>query len=111
MGTASKVASLLFRIGELICAAVVVGILGHYLSVIDDANVNADSRIVYGLSIGAISLFLSLVFMPPLKYSFWSFPIDYALFICWMVAFGLQVDVSFFDYLFVFNECLYHQVA
>ncbi len=93
MGSASKVTSVILRIGELICAAIVTGILGHYLSVLYDANVNKNSRIVYTISIGAISLFFSMIFMPPLKYSFWGFPIDFILFICWMVAFGLLVNV------------------
>jgi len=94
MGKASKILSVIFRIGELICATIVVGILGRYVSILDEANVHQNSRIVYAVSIAAISMFFSLIFMPPLKYSFYGFLIDFALFICWMVAFGLLVNVS-----------------
>ena len=93
MGSASKVASVCLRIGELICATIVVGILGHYLYLLDQADANVNSRITYTIAIAGTSLGLSILLMPPFMYSFWAFPVDYALFICWMVAFGLMVDV------------------
>jgi hypothetical protein len=93
MGTASKDISLLFRIFELISAAIITGILGYYLNILDDANVY-NSRIVYALAMGAISIFFSIVLMPPLIYSFLAFVIDFAIFVCWMVAFGLLINVS-----------------
>jgi hypothetical protein len=94
MGTTSKVVSVILRVGELICAAIVVGILGRYLDLVHDANANPNVRIIYTIAIGGISIFFSLVLMPPLKYSFWAFGLDFALFICWMVAFGLLINVS-----------------
>ena len=94
MGTASKVISVIFRSGELICASIVTGILGYYLSILDDANASYNTRIVYAVAIGGISIFFSLALMPPMAYSFWAFPLDIALFICWMVAFGLLCNVS-----------------
>ena len=94
MGTTSKAVSVIFRIGELICAAIVVGILGRYLDLVYDASASANGRIIYTIVIGGISIFFSLILMPPLKYSFWAFGLDFALFICWMVAFGLLINVS-----------------
>ncbi|RVX66735.1 hypothetical protein B0A52_08928 [Exophiala mesophila] len=94
MGTASKIISVILRVGELVCASIVTGILGYYLSILDDADVPDDGRIVYAVAIGGISIFFSLVLMPPLRYSFWAFPLDLALFICWMVAFGLLCNRS-----------------
>jgi len=94
MGTASKVASVCLRIGELICASVVAGILGHYLFLLDQANANANDRIVYTVAIAGISIAFSIILMPPLKYSFMAFPLDYALFICWIVAFSLLVNLT-----------------
>jgi len=94
MGTASKVLSMVFRVGEIICGAIVAGILGQYLHVLDDANVDANNRIVYAISIAGISIFFALLLTPPVKYSFWAFGLDFALFVCWMVAFGLLVNVS-----------------
>jgi hypothetical protein len=93
MGSASKIASVCLRVGELICATIVVGILGHYLYLLDKADANANGRITYTIAIAGTSLGLSVLLMPPFKYSFWAFPVDYALFICWMVAFGLMIDV------------------
>ena len=86
---------MILRFGELASAAIVVGILGRYLSILADADVDAGSRIIYSVVIGGISLFFSLVLFPPLKYSFYGWPIDFSLFICWMVAFGLLCGVSF----------------
>lgn len=110
MGKVSQILSVSFRIGELICATIVVGILGRYLSILDEANANENSRLVYAVSIAAISMFFSIVFMPPLLYSFYGFPIDFALFICWMVAFGLLVDVSCHGY-FCTNTSWYDHIS
>src|SRR5882757_7478395 len=94
MGSASKVASFCLRVGELICAAIVAGILGYYLHLIDQANASVNGRIIYAEVIAGISILFSLILMIPFKFSFWAFPLDFVLFICWMVAFGLLIDVS-----------------
>jgi hypothetical protein len=94
MGTGSKVSSVICRIMELFSAAVVAGIVGEYLHKIDDANQNAGPRTVYAEALAGISLFFSIAYLPPLTYSFYGFFIDFSLFICWMVAFGLLEDVS-----------------
>jgi len=94
MGTASKAISMILRVGELICACVVCGIMGHYLSLQNDANASYNSRIVFAVAMASISIFFSLVLMPPLKYSFWAFPLDFAIFICWMVCFGLLENLT-----------------
>ena len=94
MGTGSKVSSVICRIVELFSAAVVAGLVGEYLHKIDDANQNAGPRIVYTEALAGISLFFSIAYLPPLTYSFYGFFIDFSIFICWMVAFGLLEDVS-----------------
>src|SRR5690348_13496680 len=98
MGAIIKVVSSCLRIGELICAAIVAGILGHYLYLLDQAHADANERIVYTVAVAGISIFFAILLMPPFPYSFWAFPLEFALFICWMVAFGLLVDVSLFYY-------------
>lgn len=96
MGTASKVVSVVLRIGELISACVVCGIMGRYLTLQDDdANAPYNSRIVYAVAMASISIFFCLVLMPPLKYSFLAFPLDLSIFVCWMVCFGLLANVRF----------------
>jgi hypothetical protein len=94
MGNGSKVSSVICRIMELISAGIVAGLVGEYLHKIDDANQNAGPRTVYAEALAGISLFFSIAYLPPLTYSFYGFFIDFSLFICWMVAFGLLDSVS-----------------
>jgi hypothetical protein len=94
MGTASKVVSVAFRIGELICACIVLGIISRFLYLLDLANAHVESKIIYAEVIAGISVAASIILLPPFLYSFWAFPFDCAIFICWMVAFGLLNNVS-----------------
>jgi len=94
MGAASQALSVVLRILELSCAAIVAGIIGQYLHYLALADAQAGSRIVYTEVIAGISILFSIILMPPLKYSFYCFAIDGILFICWMVAFGLLANVS-----------------
>lgn len=94
MGVTSKIVSFVLRIVEVASAAIVAGLVGQYLHYLTMANSWASSRIIYTEVIAGISILFSLLFMPPLKYSFYGFAIDLALFICWMVAFGLLASAS-----------------
>ena len=94
MGEASKIVSVFLRVWEIICAAVVTGIVGYYVHYLHHAHVGTPSRISYAIAIGSISIFFGLVLLAPLRYSFWAFPLDFAIFVMWMVAFGLLVDAS-----------------
>jgi hypothetical protein len=93
MGHAPQILSVCLRICEVICSAVVVGILGRYQHLVAVANAPNINRLVYSLAIGCISLFVSLVLMIPFIVTFYFFLLDIALFICWMVAFGLMTNV------------------
>src|ERR1700761_616784 len=96
MGTASKVVSTIFRFGELASACVVAGVLGRFLYELSFAHVGAASRIVYAEVLAGLSITFSIVFMPPLLYSFYAFPLDFIMFVMWMVCFGLLANVSFY---------------
>jgi hypothetical protein len=98
MGMGSKIVSVVLRFVEFSSAIIVTSILGRYLHFLDAANVGAGSRIVYATVIGGLSIFFSLILILPFKYSFYAFPLDFALFICWMVAFGLLANVSLLTY-------------
>jgi len=89
MGSASKVFSVILRLGELACAVIIVGLLGRFLAMVYDANAYTDSRIVYTMVIASIALALSIILMPPFTYSFMAFPIDFIFFILFLVAFCL----------------------
>ncbi|KFZ11852.1 hypothetical protein V502_07372 [Pseudogymnoascus sp. VKM F-4520 (FW-2644)] len=92
--TGSRVASVLFRFMQLVSASIVAGLLGHYLNNLHDGGGSRNSRVVYAISIAGISIFFSLIFMLPLKYQFYAFPLDLIMFIMWMVAFGLLVNLG-----------------
>ena len=96
MGTATKVISVLLRIGECICAIIVIALLGRFFYILNLANASVDGRLVYSSVIAGISIFLSIILVVPMKYSFFAFPLDGIVFICWMVAFGLLANVSIF---------------
>lgn len=91
MGSRSRVIPVFFRLMQLVSGAVVAGTLGHYLHNIHEAGVGSNGRVVYAIVIAGISVFFALVLMPPLTYSFYVFPLDFAIFVCWMVALGLLV--------------------
>ena len=95
MGTTSKVALVVFRLGELVCSVIVTALLGRFFYFLNLGNGHADGRLVYAQVISCLGIVFSIVLFPPLKYSFYAFPIDAILFICSIVAFGLLADVSF----------------
>jgi len=94
MGIASQITSVVLRALELISASITAGLVGAYLHFVNDAGAQANGRLIYTVAIAGISIFFSIVFMPPLKYSFYGFPLDFALFVCWMVAFGLLDNLT-----------------
>jgi len=94
MGALSKIFSVILRVVELISAIIVVSILGLFLTFVHIARDHAPGRTVYTEVWAGITILGAIVMMPPLRYSFWLFPVDFILFIGWMVAFGLLVNVS-----------------
>jgi hypothetical protein len=94
MGETSKVISPFFRFFQLASATIVVGLLGQYLNYVASADDHANSRIVYTVALGGISMLASIIFFIPFKFSFWSFPLDYSLFVMWIVAFGLLCNLN-----------------
>lgn len=94
MGAFSKGCSVFLRLSELVSAAIVAGIVGRYLTYLDDANVPGQGRFIYTITIAGISLAASLVLVFPSRFNFLCFPLDGILFVAWMTAFGLMVGVS-----------------
>lgn len=86
--------SVLLRIGEIICAAIVAGLTGDYLNSVS-AEPDSDAskeRFIYTEVVAAISLFFALIWLIPFMGTFIHWPIDFLLFVAWVVAFGLLVD-------------------
>lgn len=88
-----EVFSPILRAGELISAAVVMGILAGYEHYINRADASNNGRIIYSLVIACITLLFSILLLTPFHSSFYFFVLDFIFFICWMVAFGLMANV------------------
>jgi len=82
MGAASKACSVILQFFELASAAIVADLVGQYLHYLTTNNAYAGSRIVYAEVLSGISILISILFLPLLKYSFYGFIVDFALFIC-----------------------------
>jgi hypothetical protein len=93
MATASKVFSVIFRLGELVSAVIVLAIVGRFLYLLNLGHGSDESRIIYAEVMAAISTLFSILLAIPAMYSFYAFPLDFALFVCWIVCFGLLASV------------------
>lgn len=93
MGTGAKIASTCLRIGELISASIVLGILSRFIRLTHIGDGDVQNRLVYTEAWAVLSLAFSIILILPLTYSFFAFPLDLVMFIGWMVAFGLDYDV------------------
>ncbi|KAH0352769.1 hypothetical protein KCU83_g3404, partial [Aureobasidium melanogenum] len=94
MGVGSKIASIVLRASALVSAAIVVGILGRFLSIINDANASANGKVVYAMVIASLALAISIVLIAPFWFTFRAFPLDFIMFLCWMIAFGLLANLT-----------------
>lgn len=93
---ASQITSTAAHAMELISASIIAGLVGAYLHYISNAGAQVNDQIIYTLAIAGISIFFSIFFMPPLKYSLYGFPIDFALFICWLGCFWTLGQRTFY---------------
>ncbi|KAH7313926.1 hypothetical protein B0I35DRAFT_436114 [Stachybotrys elegans] len=88
-GTAHKVVSVLLRFGEFACAVIVLGILSRFCYLLSISQADADGRIVYAMVVASIGIVYSILFCLPIKYLFFGFPLDWVLFVMWLVAYCL----------------------
>ena len=95
MGHASKIASVAFRTLQLVSAAIVIGLIGDYLRYASSVKM-VNSNIVYTEAIAGLSIFFSIFMIIPWKYFSYAAPLDFIMFIMWMVSFGLLRNVSHF---------------
>ncbi|KNB06543.1 hypothetical protein FOXG_07233 [Fusarium oxysporum f. sp. lycopersici 4287] len=93
-GSGHKVASVILRFLELACGAIVLGLLGHFCDLVNEAsNISVDGRIIYAMVVAGITIVYSIVFFAPFDILFMAFPFDFILFIMWLVAFCLLETV------------------
>jgi hypothetical protein len=88
-GTAHKVASVILRLGELVCAVIVIGILSRFCYLLSLQLASANSRVVYAMVVAGITIIYAFFLCAPFDALFMSFPCDFILFIMWLVAFCL----------------------
>ncbi|KAL1843222.1 hypothetical protein VTJ49DRAFT_2553 [Mycothermus thermophilus] len=95
MGTASKIALVLLRLGELACGAIILGIIGYFFRSSTKAGlIEPSGRLVYAAIIAALTILDSLLFIVPYAYSFWSFPLDVFFFLAWLVVFCVLITLT-----------------
>ncbi len=93
MGHASRFCHIILRTCELISSVIVLGLVARFIHLVAMAGGDNDSRLIYTIVLASISTIYSIFFILPLMYAFLAFAADFALFVMWMVAFGLLVGV------------------
>jgi hypothetical protein len=86
--------AVIFRLAELVFAAIVAGINGEYLHAVRHTSSWDQGRFIYTEVVAGVAIFLSLIWLFPFSGSFVHWPVDFLISITWFVAFGLLVDVS-----------------
>jgi hypothetical protein len=94
MPVISRLLSIALRIGEVAFAAVVAGIIGQYLHSFDKAHAWPHGRFIYTEVIAGLSILLALFWLVPFTGSVINWPGDSILFLLWIVAFALLVNVG-----------------
>lgn len=74
MPVISRLLSIPLRIAEIAFAAVVVGIIGHYLASFDSIEPWPQARWIYTEVIGGLSILLALIWLIPFSSGFFSWP-------------------------------------
>ncbi|KAI8713988.1 MARVEL domain-containing protein [Fusarium sp. LHS14.1] len=88
-GSAHKVCSIILRLGQISCAAIVIGILARFSYLLTIEQVHEDGRLVYAMVVAGMSIIYSFLLCPPFRNLFMSFPCDFVLFVMWLVAYCL----------------------
>jgi len=77
------------EVSTTLTSVILLGLLSSFLYIVGEANVYADSRLIYATVVASISAFFSIIFVLPFTYTFLAFPMDFILFIMALVAFCL----------------------
>jgi len=98
-GTASRALSVFLRLFELVCSAIVLGLIARKFYLIDNAGVTNEpnGRLVFAAVIASLTILWSIFSMPPLAYSFWLFPLDFFFFAAWLVVFCVLETLTGID--------------
>lgn len=91
----TDILALVFRIGQFAFSTIVVGLTSSHLHSARTEPSWSKKRFIYTDVVAALGLFVSLFFMLPFTWNFIHWPIDFLMFVMYMIAFGLLVDVSY----------------
>ncbi|KAJ5735602.1 uncharacterized protein N7483_000727 [Penicillium malachiteum] len=92
MPVVSRLVSIPLRIAEIAFAAVVAGIIGHYLASYDSIEPWPEARWIYTEVIAGLSMLMGLIWLIPFASGFFSWPLDVLISFAWFAAFGILVD-------------------
>ncbi|KAJ5280117.1 hypothetical protein N7478_005489 [Penicillium angulare] len=92
MPIVSRLVSIPLRIVEIAFAAVVAGIIGHYLASFHQIDPWPQARWIYAEVIAALSILLALIWLIPFSSGFFSWPLDILISFAWFASFGILVD-------------------
>ncbi|KAJ5966352.1 hypothetical protein N7481_013066 [Penicillium waksmanii] len=92
MPVVSRLASIPLRIAEIAFAAVVAGIIGHYLHSFREIEPWPQGRWIYTEVVAGISILFGLLWLIPFSSGFFSWPLDVLISFAWFAAFGLLVN-------------------
>ncbi|CAL5872069.1 uncharacterized protein PFLUO_LOCUS6326 [Penicillium psychrofluorescens] len=92
MPVVSRLVSMILRVGEIAFAAVVAGIIGHYLASFSNIHPWPQARWIYTEVIAGLSILLGLLWLIPFSSGFFSWPLDILISFAWFAAFGVLVN-------------------
>ncbi|PLB37919.1 MARVEL domain-containing protein [Aspergillus candidus] len=92
MPVLSRILSIALRTVEIICGAVVAGIIGYYLNSFDKLETWSQARWIYTEVVAAVSIILGFLWLIPCSFGFFSWPFDVIISCAWFAAFGILVD-------------------
>jgi hypothetical protein len=89
---ASRIFSLVFRLAEFVCAAIVLGIVSWFLHQRNKYGIGPLGRSIYTEVIAALSIPVSLIWMIPTKASMANHVADLFFSLAWFAAFGCLIN-------------------
>ncbi|KAE8152016.1 marvel domain-containing protein [Aspergillus avenaceus] len=92
MPVVSRLVSIVLRVVEIICGAIVAGIIGHYLASFTSIDPWPQARWIYTEVVAGLSIILGLIWLIPFSFGFFSWPFDTVISLAWFAAFGILVD-------------------
>ncbi|BCR94682.1 MARVEL domain-containing protein [Aspergillus luchuensis] len=91
MPVISRLISIVFRVAQIVCGAVVAGIIGHYLAQYS-GDAWPEARWIYTEVVAGLSILLGLIWLIPFSSGFFSWPFDVIISLAWFAAFGILVN-------------------